>query len=99
VLEADTGEDGIEMARGERPHLILMDLELPGMSGVEATRRLKSDVRTRDIPVVALSSHARAEDQASAVEAGCAGFIAKPIRLSRFPQQVGSYLALKEGAA
>ena len=99
VLEADTGEEGIEIARSERPHLILMDLELPGLNGIEATRRLKADPQTRGIPVVALSAFARATDEARAREAGCVGFIAKPIRLSRFPQQVGSYLASKEGAA
>jgi CheY-like chemotaxis protein len=99
VLEADTGEEGIEIARNERPHLILMDLELPGLNGIEATRRLKSDPQTREIPVVALSSFAQGTDEARAREAGCAGYIAKPIRLSRFPQQVGSYLAPKEGAA
>jgi signal transduction histidine kinase len=99
VLEADTGEEGLEVARAEHPHLILMDLELPGLDGIEATRRLKADPRTRAIPIVALSAHAQATDEARAREAGCAGFIAKPIRLSRFPQQIGSYLASKEGAA
>jgi len=99
VLEADTGEEGIELARAERPHLILMDLQLPGMDGIEATKRLKADPATRMIPVIALSAHAQDVDVARAREAGCAGYIAKPIRLSRFPQQVGSYLASKEGAA
>jgi signal transduction histidine kinase len=99
VLEADTAEEGIEIARSEHPHLILMDLELPGLNGIEATRRLKADPQTREIPVVALSAFARDTDQARAREAGCSGYIAKPIRLSRFPQQVGSYLASKEGAA
>ena len=99
VLEADTAEEGMELARSERPHLILMDLELPGLSGIEATRRLKADPQTRGIPVVALSSRVEAHDETRALEAGCAGCIAKPIRLSRFPQQVGSYLTLKEGAA
>jgi signal transduction histidine kinase/CheY-like chemotaxis protein len=99
VLEADTGEEGIEIARSERPHLILMDLELPGLDGIEATKRLKADPLTRSIPVVALSAHAQRADEARAREAGCAGCITKPIRLSRFPQQVGSYLVPKEGAA
>jgi signal transduction histidine kinase len=99
VLEADTGEEGIELARREHPHLILMDLQLPGLDGMEATRRLKADPATREIPVVALSAHAQDADEARAREAGCAGYIAKPIRLSRFPQQVRSYLAPWEGAA
>jgi signal transduction histidine kinase/CheY-like chemotaxis protein len=99
VLEADTGEEGIELARREQPHLILMDLQLPGLDGMEATRRLKADPATREIPVVALSAHAQESDEERAREAGCAGYIAKPIRLSRFPQQVKSYLAPWEGAA
>jgi signal transduction histidine kinase/CheY-like chemotaxis protein len=96
VLEADTGEEGIEIARRERPQLILMDLQLPGLDGMEATRRLKADPRTSTIPVVALSAHAQGVDEERALAAGCAGYIAKPIRLSRFPQQVRTFL---EGAA
>jgi signal transduction histidine kinase len=96
VLEADTGEEGIEIARRERPQLILMDLQLPGLDGMEATRRLKADPRTSGIPVVALSAHAHGVDEERARAAGCAGYIAKPIRLSRFPQQVRTFL---EGAA
>jgi signal transduction histidine kinase len=99
VLEADTGEAGIEIARTERPHLILMDLQLPGLDGIEATRRLKSDPNTRMIPIVALSARTHVADELRARDAGCVGCIAKPIRLSRFPQQVGSYLEMKEGAA
>jgi signal transduction histidine kinase len=99
VLEADTAEEGIEIAHAERPHLILMDLELPGLDGFEATRRLKADPRTSAIPVVALSAGAPHVDEARAREAGCAGCITKPIRLSRFPRQVDSYLGYEEGAA
>jgi signal transduction histidine kinase len=99
VLEAETGEEGIDLARRERPHLILMDLQLPGLDGLEATRRIKADPATGAIPIVALSAHAKDVDEDRAREAGCAGYIAKPIRLSRFPQQVRSYLAPMEGAA
>ena len=99
VLEADSGEEALEIARNERPHLILMDLQLPGLDGIEATRRLKADPQTQAIPVVALSAHAHQFDEARARAAGCAGYIQKPIRLSRFPQQVGAYLDSKEGAA
>ena len=70
VLEADTGEEGIEIARRERPHLILMDLQLPGLDGIEATRRLKADPRTREIPVVALSAHAQEADEAARSRSG-----------------------------
>jgi two-component system cell cycle response regulator DivK len=76
-----------------------MDLQLPGLDGIEATKRLKADPQTGSIPVIALSAHAHQFDEARARAAGCAGYIAKPIRLSRFPQQVGAYLDSKEGAA
>ena len=99
VLEADRGEQAIEIAIREHPSLILMDLQLPGTDGLETTRRLKSDPRTGQIAVVALSANASNSDEALAMEAGCAGYIAKPIRLARFPQQIGIYFGPKEGAA
>jgi signal transduction histidine kinase len=99
VLEADSGEEGIQLARAEHPQLILMDLQLPGLDGLEATKRLKAHPETSAIPVVALSSETTQSAEAHAREAGCAGYIAKPIRLSRFPQQVGAYLDAQEDVA
>jgi CheY-like chemotaxis protein len=92
VLEAPTGEDALIQLRRRRPDLILMDLQLPGMDGLEVTRRVKADPHTADLPVVALTAHVREADEAQAREAGCVGYITKPIRLATFPTQVETFL-------
>lgn len=78
VAEAKNGNEAIEKAFELRPDLILMDLSLPGMDGWEATRQLKSDERTRHIPVVALTGHALAGASEGARKAGCDSFVTKP---------------------
>lgn len=78
VLEATDGEAGIALARDEMPDLILMDVSIPKIDGWEATRQLKADPATRDIPIVALTAHALASDRQKAVDAGCDGYIPKP---------------------
>jgi two-component system, cell cycle response regulator DivK len=78
VAEARNGNEAIEQAFALRPDLILMDLSLPGMDGWEATRQLKSDERTRHIPVVALTGHALAGASEGARKAGCDAFVTKP---------------------
>ena len=99
MLEARTGEEALEMARVHRPDLILMDLQMPGLDGLEVTRRLKADPLTASLQVVALSASAGPGDREQAIAAGCSGYIAKPIRLSRFPSQIESYLAPGEVVA
>ena len=83
VLSARDGAAGIAMAANERPDLILMDLNLPGIDGWEATRRLKADPATRDIPIIALSAYAMAGDREKALATGCDDFDAKPIEFDR----------------
>ena len=78
VAEARNGNEAIEQAFTLRPDLILMDLSLPGMDGWEATRQLKSDERTRHIPIVALTGHALAGASEGARKAGCDSFVTKP---------------------
>jgi len=92
VLEAASGEEALKLLERTRADLILMDIQLPGMDGLEVVRRLKQDPATADIPVVALTAHAHEQDEIRAMEAGCAGYIAKPIRLALFPEQIESYL-------
>ena len=78
VAEARNGNEAVEQAFALKPDLILMDLSLPGMDGWEATRQLKSDERTRHIPVVALTGHALAGASEGAKRAGCDSFVTKP---------------------
>ena len=75
VLEAEDAEKGIQMAFRHRPDLILMDLQLPGIDGLEATQVIKENQETRKIPVVALTSYAMPGDEFKAQEAGCSGYI------------------------
>jgi CheY-like chemotaxis protein len=83
VLAAEDGKRGCEMASSERPDIILMDLEMPIINGWEATRRLKSQPQTCDIPVVALSAHALSGEREKAIAAGCDEFDTKPIEFER----------------
>lgn len=81
VVVAADGEQGVEVARAERPDLILMDLSLPVLDGWQATRRLKALAETRTIPIIALSAHAMPGDREKALEAGCDDYDSKPVRL------------------
>ena len=84
VLEAENADDGIEMARKYHPDVILMDIQLPGINGWDATRLIKSDPELKNIPVVAVTSSAMVGDEEKALEAGCAGHISKPIDVHSF---------------
>ncbi|HKY33880.1 MAG TPA: ATP-binding protein [Candidatus Polarisedimenticolia bacterium] len=92
VVEARSGREALEQARRVRPDLILMDLQLPDMDGLEAARSLKGDAATRAIPTVALTAHAMKGDDERAREAGCCGYITKPIDVVRFPATIASLL-------
>jgi two-component system cell cycle response regulator DivK len=93
VLTAEDGEKGCAMAVSDRPDIILMDLEMPVMDGWEATRRLKVNPQTRDIPVIALSAHALAGEREKALAAGCNEFDTKPIEFDRLVATVRRVLA------
>jgi len=91
VLQASDAEQGILLAVANRPGVILMDVALPGMDGLEATRILRRDGRTKSIPVVALTAHAMSGDAAKATAAGCVGYISKPIETRTFAMTVAEY--------
>ena len=93
VVSARDGEQGIAMAGSEAPALILMDLSLPVIDGWEATRRLKAEARTRNIPVIALSAHAMAGDREKALAAGCDDYDTKPVELPRLLEKIAALLA------
>ncbi len=92
VIQARTAEEGIKLARVEFPDLILMDISLPGMDGLEATRNVKQDPTTKDIPVIAMTAHAMKGDKEKALASGCAGYITKPIDTREFPKAVARFI-------
>ena len=96
IISATDGAAGLAMAVAERPDLILMDLNLPEIDGWEATRRLKADPATRDIPIIALSAHAMAGDREKALATGCDDFDTKPIEFDRLLAKVEQALAAKD---
>jgi CheY-like chemotaxis protein len=93
VLAAEDGQKGCEMAAAEQPDIILMDLEMPVVDGWEATRRLKGNPQTRDIPVIVLSAHALAGERERAIAAGCDEFETTPIEFDRLVATMRRVLA------
>jgi two-component system cell cycle response regulator DivK len=93
VLCAVDAETGLTLARAEQPDLILMDIQLPGMDGLEATMLLKRDDATRAIPVIALTALAMKGDEERIRAAGCDGYIAKPMRYQEFLATIAAQLA------
>ena len=96
VVTAHDGEQGLLLARSEMPDLILMDISLPMMSGLEVTRLLKSDEATRHIPVIALTAHALVTDRDKAFEAGCDDYDTKPVEFGRLNEKMENLLAVKK---
>jgi two-component system cell cycle response regulator DivK len=93
VIAATNAETGLTLAREEHPDLILMDIQLPGMDGLQATGLLKADDATRDIPVIALTALAMKGDEERILAAGCDGYIAKPLDYKDFLSVVAATLA------
>ena len=98
VLRAGEAETGIELARTKGPDLILMDISLPGMDGLAATQKLKSDTATRSIPIVALTAHAMKGDEEKALAAGCVGYLTKPIDTRTFAKTVQGFLPARDAS-
>jgi CheY-like chemotaxis protein len=92
VVTASDAESAQTLLRHTTPVLILMDIALPGMDGLSLTRKLKADPRFKEVPIVALSAFAMKGDDQKALEAGCAGYITKPIDTRRFALQVAGFL-------
>jgi two-component system cell cycle response regulator DivK len=92
VSEARSGEEGVDLACRLRPDLVLLDLQLPGIDGMEALRQLRADPVTSALPVVAVTAFAMKSDHHRTLDAGFDGYIAKPISVRDFPGQVRSFL-------
>lgn len=96
VVMAFDGEQGLEMAIKEAPDLILMDMDLPVMDGWEATRRIKSNPRTKAIPVIALTAHAMVGDREGCLSAGCDEYDIKPVQMTSLLRKIGRFLPVSE---
>ena len=92
VRTAGNAEQALEVLKTFRPQLILMDLQMPGLDGLQLTRLLKRDVAMRDVVIVALTAYAMKGDQERALEAGCDGYIAKPLDTRALPGLIAGYL-------
>jgi two-component system cell cycle response regulator DivK len=98
TLGVSNAEDGIELARSRRPDLVLMDVQLPGMDGVEALARLRADPDAGEIPIVALTAFAMKDDRERFLAAGFDAYIEKPLNVREFPGQVSAILGRLHGA-
>ena len=95
VVFAVNGKEGVDLARSEKPDIILMDMSLPVMDGWEATRCVKADDATRSVPVIGLTAHAMSGDREKAIEAGCDDYDTKPVEIDRL---IGKIERLLDGA-
>lgn len=92
VIEARTGEEGLELAIKDKPDLVLMDIQLPGIDGLETTRRIRESKADSEVPVIALTSYTMTGDREKALKAGCTGYIEKPINPDTFMSEIEKYL-------
>jgi CheY-like chemotaxis protein len=95
IVTASDGKQGLVMARSENPDLILMDIGLPEMDGWEATRLLKADQATQNIPIIALTAHALVTDREKAFESGCDDYDTKPVEFARLSEKIENLLTCK----
>ena len=94
VIPARHGKEGVEKAVTERPHLILMDIMMPGMDGREATRMIRSNPETREIPILAATALFRESELRSCIEAGCDDYLVKPFTLEQLQGKVQEFISV-----
>jgi two-component system, cell cycle response regulator DivK len=95
VIEAVTGQEGVRLAEVHRPDLILMDIQLPGLDGYEATRRIKANPALRPIPIIAVTSYALSGDDVKAFAAGCDAYVTKPFSPRALLAKIREHLATR----
>lgn len=97
ILQASTGEEGVKLAMREKPDIILMDIKLPGIDGIEATRQIRQSESCSKVPILAVTAHAMTGDRERFLEAGCNAHIEKPIDPVSFMKEISLYLEGKSG--
>ncbi|MFC2052236.1 response regulator [Chloroflexota bacterium] len=93
TIEATDGKQGVELAKAKKPDLILMDIQMPEMDGLEATQILKADAITSNIPILALTAYAMKGDKERMLEVGCDGYLSKPVDIKEVLKEVAKYLS------
>ena len=92
ILKASSGEEALQLTQDQTPDLVLMDIHLPGMDGLSVVRQMKEDSRTKTIPILALTAHAMRGDRDRFLQAGCDGYISKPIDVKTFVPSIQKYI-------
>lgn len=92
VIEATTGEEALSILKDQRPNIILMDIQLPGIDGITLTRQIKADTATKDIPIIAVTAYAMKGDEQKILDSGCDAYISKPINTQELPSLVEKYI-------
>lgn len=92
IVETKNGFDAMQLAEAQKPDLILMDIQLPGISGIDVIRSIKNNSKTSNIPIIAVTAFAMKEDRDRIMESGCDAYLPKPISISLFLEMVGKYL-------
>jgi two-component system cell cycle response regulator DivK len=92
VIKATRGEEGVELAVKEKPDLILMDIQLPDIDGLEAVKKIRKTVQGKNIPIIAVTSYAMSGDREKLIKGGCTGYIEKPINIEAFISEIKRYL-------
>lgn len=95
TIEATDGKQGMELAKAQKPALVLMDIGLPVTNGIEATKILKADAATRHIPIIALTAYAMKEDAEKVLKVGCDGYLSKPFEIELLLKKIAEHLPLK----
>jgi CheY-like chemotaxis protein len=99
VLSAGDADACLAVLAEHRPHLILMDVQLPGKDGLQLTRELRANPATRDLPIVAMTAHALVEDRQRVLDAGCDGYLIKPIQTRTLGREVAAFIAARRTTA
>jgi CheY-like chemotaxis protein len=92
VIEAATGEEALIILRNQKPDIILMDIQLPGINGLKLVRQIKGDTLTKDIPIIAVTAYAMKGDEQKFIETGCDAYVSKPINTQELPLIVEKYI-------
>ncbi|MCR4292659.1 MAG: response regulator [Candidatus Kuenenia sp.] len=95
VIEATTGEEALSLLKEQRPDIILMDIQLPGIDGLTLIRQIKADVDKKDIPIIAVTAHAMKGDEQKILDTGCDAYMSKPIDTRELPLTIEKYLKNK----